>query len=60
MAIVSQSASLVKNGVRYEVLDVGDNQFELVAIHDDGARVSESFVVDKKINWDRTFASRTL
>ena len=48
MAIVPQSGTLVKNGVRYEVLEVGDNQFELVAIHDDGARASESFVVDKK------------
>ena len=48
MAIVPQSGALVKNGVRYEVLNVGDNQFELVAIHDDGARTSESFVVDKK------------
>ena len=48
MAIVPQSGALVKNGVRYEVLNVGDNQFELVAIHDDGARTSESFLVDRK------------
>ena len=48
MAMVPQSGALVKNGVRYEVLNVGDNQFELVAIHDDGARTSESFVVDQK------------
>ena len=49
MAIVPQSGALVKNGVRYEVLNVeGDNQFELVAIHDDGARTSENFIVDKK------------
>ena len=48
MAIVPQSG-FVKNGVRYEVLSVdGDNQFELAAIHDDGARISDSFIVDKK------------
>ena len=49
MAIVSQSTSLVKNGVRYKVLNVeGDNQFEVVAINDDGAHTSESFIVEQK------------
>ena len=49
MAIVSQSTSLVKNGMCYEVLAVeGKNQFEVVAINDDGAHTSERFIVDKK------------
>ena len=49
MAIVPQSTTLVKNGVRYEVLRVeGDNQFELVAINDDGVHTATSFIVDKK------------
>ena len=49
MAIVPQRTTLVKNGVRYEVLRVeGDNQFELVAINDDGVHTATSFIVDKK------------
>ena len=48
MAIVPQSTTLVKNGVRYKVLDVGDNKFELVAINDDDAHTATSFIVDKK------------
>ena len=49
MAIVPQSTALVKNGVRYEVLNMeGGNHFELVAINDDGARTATSFIVDKK------------
>ena len=49
MAIVPQSTALVKNGVRYEVLNVeGDNHFELVASNDDGARTATSFIVNKK------------
>ena len=49
MAIVPQSTALVKNGVRYEVLNMeGDHHFELVAINDDGARTATSFIVDKK------------
>ena len=49
MAIVPQSTTLVKNGVRYEVLNMeGGNHFELVAINDDGARTATSFIVDKK------------
>ena len=49
MAIVPQSTALVKNGVRYEVLNMeGDHHFELVAINDDGARTATSFILEKK------------
>ena len=48
MAVVPQSTGLVKNGVRYKVLDVCDNKFEIVAINDEDARTATSFVVDKK------------
>ena len=48
MAIVPQSTALVKNGVRYKVLNVGDTQFELVSINDDDEHTSASFIVDKK------------
>ena len=48
MAIVPQSTAIIKNGVRYEVLVANDNQFELVAINDDGARTASSFIINKK------------
>ena len=48
MAIVPKSTALVKNGVCYEVMRVGDNQFELVSINDDGVHTAASFIVDKK------------
>ena len=49
MAIVSQSTSLVKHGVRYKVLTIeGNDKFEVVAINDDGAHMSESFIVEQR------------
>ena len=53
MAICKTSDALLRNGIRYQVLDWAGDEFQVVRINDDSQHVSEPFVIGKAVMADR-------